>query len=82
MRSYANAAGIALIGTVMIRTVLDVAHNTLDMLCTVVAAFVFLHLFVHSSFSFPQELSAFLQGYYYRKKTLYTLFGENVCPYM
>ena len=56
MRSYADAAGIAFIGTVVVSAISYVTLNALDMLCTIVAAIILLHFFVHSSFSFPQEL--------------------------
>ena len=58
MRSYANAACIALIGAVVVCAILYVASNALDMLGAIVAAFILLHFFVHSSFSFLQELFA------------------------
>ena len=56
VRSYANAAGIALIGAIVVCAISYVTLYALDVLCTVVAAFVLLHFFVHSSFSFLQEL--------------------------
>lgn len=55
VRSYANAAGIALVSAAMICAISYVAHNALNVLCTVVATIVLLHLFVHFSFSFPQD---------------------------
>ena len=56
MRSYANAAGIALIGTVVICAILYVTHNALDVLCTIVAAFILLHFFVHFHSLFQSAL--------------------------
>ena len=56
VRSNANAACIALIGAIVISAISYVTPNTLDELSTIVAAFILLHFFVHSSFSFLQEL--------------------------
>ena len=47
MRSYANAACIALIGAVVICAILYVASNALDMLGAIVAAFILLHFVIH-----------------------------------
>lgn len=56
VRSNANAACIALIGAVVISAISYVTSYALDMLGAIVAAFILLHFFVHSSFSFLQEL--------------------------
>ena len=58
VRSNANAACIALVGAVVISAISYVTLNALDMLGAIVAAFILLHFFVHSSFSFLQELFA------------------------
>ena len=81
VRSYANAAGIALVGAVVVSAISYVTHNALDVLRTVVATFILLHLFVHLFILFSAGL-LFACKVIVTKNKHFIHIRRNVCHYM